>query len=124
MIIELFVLFVVISFVLIYIGLTKPTESAQALTGFLFLFLLSTTLMTSNLEYSTSEQTNTSYIYNINSSDINTTIETTAKIYSKYDDTTGIFNTQRVGFYLAVASVIGFVGVIISIKSNGFGGKI
>lgn len=111
MIIELFAVFVVIAFVMIYIGLTRSTESAQALIGFLFLFLLSFTIINNQLEYKTGEQRNTTYA-------VNFTSETIVYNYQTYSDVTSLFNTKRVGYYLALASLIGFIGVILSIRGG------
>lgn len=111
MIIELFAVFVVISFVMIYIGLTNSTESAQALIGFFFLFLLSFVLINSNLEYKTGEQRNTTYA-------VNFTSETIVYNYQAYSDTTSLFNTKRAGIYLTIASAIGFIGVLFSLRGS------
>lgn len=118
MILTLFAFFVGISLVMITIGLSKPTESAQALIGFTFLFLLALVLMGNNLEYKTGEQQNTTYSYIDNTTQIDTTSQTTSYIYENYDDSTGWFNTHTVGFYMAVASIIGFIGVLISLKGG------
>lgn len=119
MILELFGVFVGLSFVMIYIGLSKPTESAQALIGFLFLFLLSFVLMGNNLEYRIGEQTTTTYSYLVNTTDINFTIEQTNYTYTNYADTTSQFNTHRAGYFLALVSAIGFIGVLYGIKTGG-----
>lgn len=119
MILELFAFFVALSLILIYIGLTRPTESAQAIIGFLFLFLLSLVVLGNNLEYKVGEQTNTTYIYSVaNGSQINLTIEDKALVYTPYNDTTGIFNTHRLGYFMAVASAVGLIGVLVSLKGG------
>jgi len=116
MILLLWLVFVGISLILVVIGLMKSTESAQALIGFFFLFLLAFVVLGNNLEYHTGEITNTSYVYVANSSNLNYTTETTTNVYSTYNDTTGIFNTHRFGYFMAVASAVGLVGVLISLK--------
>ena len=118
MILELFALFFVISITLIVIGLAKPEESAAALIGFTFLFLLSLVIMNNNLEYQIGEQRNISYSYLSDNVTIDKTVEDISYNYINYDDTTGFFNTHVSGFYLAIASVIGFIGVLISLKGG------
>lgn len=103
-----------IALILIIIGLARPTESAQALIGFGFLFLLSFVVLGNNLEYQIGEQKIITYSYdNIT---LSNTTETNTFLYTAYDDTTGIFNTHRFGYFLAIASVIGFTGVLVSTK--------
>lgn len=118
MILELFAFFVAISLVLIIIGLARPTESAQALIGFFFLFLLSFTIMGDNLEYQSGEIRNTTYSYLAVNGSIDYTIETITYTYDTWDDQTGLFNTHRFGYFLAVISFIGFVGVMMSLKGG------
>ena len=55
MILTLFIILAVISIALIVLGLSKPSESAQALIGFVFLFLLAMVVIGGNLEYKTGE---------------------------------------------------------------------
>ena len=115
MILTLFLSFIFISLVMITIGLAKPSESAQALIGFFFLFLLAMTIIGGDLEYSVGENTNTSYSYmNDTSLQINTTTEYKAYNYNNFDDTT----SRRIGYYLTVASAVGFAGVLFSLKKT------
>lgn len=130
MIWQLFALFLSVSFVLIYIGLMKPDETASALIGFVFLFLLSFVVLGNNLEYKSAE--NIIYVYGDNydgyhyddyngtlmHGDLNLFHENRTYTYSVYDDTTGIFNTTRFGYFLAIASIVGFVGCLISLRGG------
>lgn len=118
MIVLLFALFVAVSIALIILGLSKPTESAQALLGFTFLFLLSFVVLGNNLEYKTGEQIDTQYTYLSDNITIDYTNQTVTDSYTAYDDTTGIFNTHRFGYFLAVGSVIGFIGVLVSLRGG------
>jgi hypothetical protein len=109
MILELFVLFTAIAFVMICLGLVKPDESAQALVGFLFLFLLAfTVILPGNLEYKTGEQTNYTY------SDGNLTQQDLHYVYSSYNDS----NTHAFGYWLSLVSVLGFIFVIMGIRRS------
>lgn len=110
MILTLFLVFVVISLIMIIIGLTRGTESAQAIIGFFFLFLLSIVVISGNLEYETGAVINSTLIYN-GSSVVGTT-QQVAYSYNSFDDTT----SHRIGYFLAVASAVGMAGVFYSLK--------
>ena len=115
MILIVYGLLALISLVMITIGLSRPSESSQALVGFLFLFLLGVVLINGSLEYQVGENINTSYTYvNSSSSQINNTVEYRSDIYKNFDDTT----SHRFGYYLALASAVGFIGVIIGLKKS------
>jgi len=68
--------------------------------------------MGNNLEYKIGETTNVTILNE------NETIKEMTYDYSVYDDTTGLFNTHRFGYFLAVASAIGFIGTLVSIKGG------
>lgn len=118
MILPLFILFVALSVVLIVIGLARPTESAQALIGFFFLFLLSFVVLGNNLEYQTGEIRNTTFSYLPNSTTVDFTTEAITPVYTPYNDSTGLANTHNFGYYMVIASVIGFIGVLVSLKGG------
>ena len=112
MILSLYIVLIAISLILIIIGLAKPTESAQSLIGFFFLFLLSFVILNGNLEYETGADINTTYGYTGDS--VVSTAQTITNNYANFDDTT----SHRIGYYLALASAIGFIGVIVSTKRS------
>lgn len=129
MILYLFGFFVLLSLVLIVIGLTRPSESAQAIIGFFFLFILAVTvLIPGSLEYPAGFEedyvygnnftgyhwdytyggppvVNDVYLFHINRS---------LKYYN-FDDTTG---GTSFGYWLAVASAVGMAGVFFSLKNT------
>lgn len=98
----------IVSLILIIIGVFRENESVVALVGFTFLFLLSFVVMGGNLEYQTGEMHNQTIIDN-------STITQIDYSYSNYTDTSGFFNTQKFGFFLAVASVFGFIAVYMGL---------
>lgn len=100
-----------VALVMIIIGLTRPHESAQALIGFTFLFLLSIIIINGNLEVESGALTNTTYTYD-SMNRVNFTSQDVQYHYEKFNDST----SHKIGFYLAIASVIGFAGVLYSIK--------
>ncbi len=132
MILLLFGFFVAVALVLIVIGLTRPTESAQAIIGFLFLFLLSVfVVIPGNLEY---EQGYIEYfVYGNNFSGYHWDYEDPLEPRPHDPDVAYLFHTVRnytyksfdgelggtnFGIWLAIASAIGMIGVFFSIKNT------
>lgn len=110
----LFCVFLALSLILIILGLTRTEHSELSLIGFVFLFLLSFTLIGQDLNYQTGETTNINYTYD------NTTLISELRItnytYTSFDDDTGMFNTHRSGYWLAIAAAVGFIGVLLGIR--------
>jgi len=109
MILTLFGVIVAICLVLIVIGLVRPSESAQALVGFFLLFLMSLIILNGTLEYETGAEINTTYSYT--GTQVTDTDQIVTNRYAFFNDTT----SHRVGYYLAIASGIGFAGVLWSV---------
>lgn len=112
MILTLYGVLVGICLILIYIGLTKPSESAQAIVGFFLLFLLSLIIINGGLEYETGALINTTYTYS--GDEVTETSQTVINQYAYFDDST----SHQVGYYLAIASAIGFAGVFYSLRRS------
>lgn len=112
MILALYGFLVAIAVTLIVIGLMRPTESAQALVGFFFLFLLSFVIMGGTLQYETGANVTTSYVYT--GSDITGTSQNIAYSYNYFSDS----NSRNIGIYLAIASAVGFAGVLFSLRGR------
>lgn len=106
----LFCVLMLVALVMVAIGLSKPSESAQGLIGFFFLFLLGLTLLNGSLELKTGEITQTNYTYT--GGNLSQTNEVTIYQYSNYN--TGFFS--NFGFYLCIASAVGFAGVLFGLK--------
>jgi len=115
MILTLFAVLVTISIVLVVLGLTRPTESYQAVVGFFLLFLLSLTILNGNLEYESGAIINTTISYT--GSLATSTDQTVTNQYSNFNDAT----SRRVGYYLAVVSAIGMIGVFFSLRKGKWG---
>lgn len=112
MILTLFGVLVSISLIMIILGLAKPNESAQALVGFFLLFLLALIIINGELEYETGAVINTTYGYT--GGEVTATDQLVINQYDLFDDTT----SHRVGYYLAIASAIGFIGVLFALKRS------
>lgn len=112
MILTLFGVLVFISLVLITLGLIKSTESAQSLIGFFLLFLLALVIINGSLEYETGATIETSYTYS--GVEVASTSQNVTNQYANFDDTT----SHRVGYYLAIASSIGFIGVLFGLRKG------
>lgn len=101
--IELFVLFIVISVALVFLGFTQDIR-ALSTVGFFFIFLLSIILINNDLQYQSGVTITTS----------NSTLTSVNYNYSPFSD-----NTRTYGIYLAFASVGGMVLSLTYGKSIG-----
>lgn len=111
MILELYGLLALVALVLIIIGLTRPNESAQAIVGFVFLFFLAITMLNGSLEVESGAQTNTTYGYD-SSNRVNFTSQDITYQYDLFSDDT----SRQMGYYLAIASVVGVLAVLIGLR--------
>jgi len=73
--------------------------------------------MGNNLEYQDGYNETITFSYN-NASELISQNHTIEYTYVAYDDTTSKFNTHTVGYWLAVISVIGFIGVIMGLRKS------
>ena len=113
MILTFFLFFIGLSLALIALGLFRSEHTELTLIGFVFLFLLSLVILFSNITYKVGEQTNTSFFYTVNAT-INYTVENKVDIYTPFTDT----NTHNFGYWLAVLSVVGFIGSLLGLRGN------
>ncbi len=109
----LLVVFLILSFVLITLGLFKLEHTELALIGFVFLFLLSFSFLNSDITYKIGEDINTTYIYA--GANLNTTLEFQRDVYDTY--TAGVDFSHSVGYWLAIISVLGFIGCFMGMPS-------
>lgn len=107
----LFIVFLGMSLTLIALGLFRPEHSELSLIGFVFLFLLSFQILNGSLVYETGKQIDYSYD-NGTLTQVNETL-----LYSP--TTQGANLSKSFGFYLAIASFLGFVAVLVGFgKTN------
>jgi hypothetical protein len=94
---------------MISLGLFRPEHSELALIGFVFLFVLSFVVLNTDLQHVTG--VSTVYTYNgVVPTQISNTIET--DVYSNIP--AGVLY-HTLGYWLIISSVIGFIGVLISL---------
>ena len=117
MILILFGVFVIFSLIFIALGLFFSEHTELSLIGFVFLFLLSFTVINNNLQYQTGQTKEINYTYNADTS-LNATHEVVNNTYISFNDTTSKFNTHIFGYWLALASFIGFVGIILGLRKS------
>ena len=108
MILELFLTSAFVALVLIVLGLFKSNHSEMAIIGFILLFLISIELLSGTLQYKTGYNSTITDTRTYN----NKTFEVSQNTYQNYNDST----SRRLGYYLAIGSLVGFVGVIISLR--------
>jgi hypothetical protein len=114
----LFIVFMLITLIIIFLSFYNTEHAELGIVGFLFLFLLSLIMMTGDIQYKTGE--NTTYTYEcldpcqIGNLTPFMTATTTADTYTDFSAGGPISHT--VGYYLAVASIVGFIGVIVGLK--------
>ena len=105
----LFVIFLSLSIILIALGLFAREHTELSIVGFVFLFLLAMILINQTLVYKIGTDTNSTVTGNL-------TTETTRDIYVPI--TADSSTAHHFGYYLAVASIIGFVGGLIGLKRS------
>lgn len=122
MILTLFCVFLVLSLVLITLGLKFTEHTELALIGFLFLFLLSLVILNENIVYEIGENVSSTFTYTGVGN--NTLLTSSFETYtSNYEPITfdGGITSHLVGYWLALISILGFIGVILGIRhSKGF----
>ena len=111
MILSLFLVLIFLSLVFIFVGIIRPDESAMALVGFLFLFILSFVVLNGQLQYETGATVTANYNYT--GGDITSTGQSIVYTYAYFSDST----SHTMGYYMVIISVVGFVGVLLGLRS-------
>ena len=128
----LFIVFLSLSLLLVTLGLIKSEHSELALVGFGFLFIMSLIIINGDIQYKTG--TKEVYVYgnnytgyhwdyvvgNPSINDVNLFHSNQTNIYSSMQDISiaGGFFFHLVGYWLAISSVVGFIGVLASLKGG------
>jgi hypothetical protein len=122
--ITLFGVFLGLSLILIALGLFRSEHTELSLVGFVFLFLLAMVVLNNQITYVIGTNTTSTFDYTYNYAGSNLTLLTSS--FEENNDIYGPINlggnlSHTVGYWLAIASVIGFIGVILGLrKSEGF----
>lgn len=108
----LWTILLVLSLIFVTLGLFKNEHTELSIVGFLFLFLLSVQILTTDITYVVGTETNMTYVYS--GGNLTKTVESS---YDVYDNITADSTlTRMIGIYMAIASVVGFVGVMASLR--------
>jgi hypothetical protein len=119
MIFDLFIVFAVLSCILIFLGYyTKPSIKILAVLGFATLFFLGLLLQFSGVTYHNGTLTNMTYsesnMTNISYSNVTLRAETLTNTYTTITDTTSIW----IGRWLAIVSALSIALVFASNKQE------
>ena len=117
----LFSIFLALSLILIALGLLITEHTELALIGFVFLFLLSMLMINSDIQYKVGTQTNITNTLDPSNSSILTSQITTVDTYATFTANTtlgwlGRTLSHVLGYWLAIASIVGFVGVLMGYR--------
>ena len=119
----LFGVFLALSLVLIGLGLFVREHTELSLIGFVLMFLLSTVVLNNDIQYKIGTNTTSNFTYTADYFNDNTNItlltsseEQVIDIYGT--STLGGTLSHTVGYWLSILSVIGFVGVFLSLKHS------
>ena len=105
MILEIFVLFLLLSVVAMVIGHFYSEGDAFTFIGLFILFFLSYTIMTGDLQYSVATTANITYTYSADNSSVVSSNVNLDKTYVALNDTT----TKMLARFFALASAFGMV---------------
>lgn len=119
--IVLFCIFVVISFTLIALGLFRTEHTELALIGLVFLFLLAMLVLNNDsLTYKVGTNTSSNFTYtyspSANGTLLTSSFESVTDIYEPI--TLGNTLSHTIGYWLAVGSVIAFIGVLLGLRKS------
>lgn len=126
MIFGLYLFLLALSFLLVIIGLIKTEHTELTVIGFFFIFLLSFTILSNNLEFKTgttesytydclccdeNRVSNSSLVCDGNSTNLEVTSITVNDVYTPY-------GSHNIGYWLALASALGLAITFYSLKNT------
>lgn len=114
----LYVVLIFISLVLIFLSFYASEHSELGLVGFLFLFLLSMVMIGGDLQYKTGENTTITTVYNYDNTTLINSTEYSTQLDNYETFTAGGVLSHTLGYYLAIASIVGFIGVLVGLRSQ------
>ena len=114
----LFIIFLLLSFILISLGLFIREHTELTLIGFLFLFLLSFVVIGGDIQYKTGENTTNTYgCHTCDAYNYTVVLDSSETINTYGNVSFGGTLAHSFGYWLAVLSLVGFVAVMLSFKS-------
>lgn len=117
MILTIWVIFLALSLVMVALGLFNPDHSELTIIGFVFIFLLALVVLNENIVYQSGENVSSTFSYTTNG---NITLLTSSEEEYTYNYSPitldGGITSHLVGYWLAVASIVGVVAVFVSFK--------
>jgi hypothetical protein len=115
----LYVIFIIISLFIIFLGLYRTEHTELGLVGFIILFMLSLVLLGGDIQYKVGMDINTTYSYDDDNTTMTSSYTENRDVYDTF--TAGGTLSHLVGWLMAVMSFIGFIGVLVGIKfSRGY----
>jgi hypothetical protein len=110
-----------IAFLLVTLGFYRPEHTELPLIGFVFIFLLSLLLINNSIEYKTGQIIETNFTYTPIGGIyyVNTSSESTIDVYTTINSPSSLSHT--LGYWLAICSVVGFIGVLVSLRRENWG---
>jgi hypothetical protein len=119
--IVLFCIVLALALIFITLGLFVPEHTELSLIGFVFLFLLALCILNNQITYKIGTETNSTFGYTPSYNSTNFTLLTSSNevvtdIYGPI--TLGGPLSHVVGYWLMIASFVGFLLVIISIRAS------
>lgn len=111
-----FCIFLSLSLILIALGLFRPEHSELSLVGFAFMFLLSFIIISGTLTNVTGTNTTSNFSYSVvgNYTLLTSSFENVENIYTPIT----LDNSHNFGYYLAIASIVGFIGTLIGLRGG------
>jgi hypothetical protein len=117
----LFAFFLIITFILITLGLFRPEHTELCIVGFIFLFLLSLTLLGNGLTHVTGTNTTSTFNYSIvgNNTLLTNSFEEVQNNYTTVSLENNL--SHFIGYWLMIVAIIGFAGSLMGLRhSPGF----
>lgn len=114
----LYLILILIALVFIFLSFYAPEHSELGIVGFLFLFLLSLVMLGGDIQYKVGVNTTTTTTYEYDNTTLLSSLEESAAVDVYETFTAGGTLSHTVGFYMAVASIVGFIGVLVGLRSQ------
>ena len=119
MFLTVFIVFMVLAFTLVTLGLFKPDHTELSVIGFVFIFLLALVVLNNNLEVKVGTNITSNFSYSKNADNLTlltSSHEENVDIYEPVDLDGNL--DHLIGYWLAVGGVLGLVGIFLSLRHS------